>query len=168
MKKLMLLIVFCVFPMLSFNDSHKFYVSVTQIEYNKENESLEIVSRIFIDDIEVLLRERYDESIELNIKNESKQIDEKLDLYLKTKLQILVNGEERNFNFIGKEYEEDLMICYLEITNIKTLDKIEVNSAVLMDIFEEQQNIVHVKKGKQRKSLILEKEKENGVLNFSE
>ena len=36
----------------SFFGAHKFYVSVTQIEYVKEKESVEIVMRIFIEDLE--------------------------------------------------------------------------------------------------------------------
>lgn len=168
MHKNIILFVFIMFTTLSsFTTAHKFYVSVTQVEHNKEEQTLQIISRIFIDDIEDLLKERYGISIDFDKKEKSSEIDEYLTTYLSQKLIFEVNGKKVNFAFIGKEYEEDLMICYLEIENVPSLDSIVVTNEVLMDLFEEQQNIIHVKKGDQRKSLILEKEKEVGVLKFS-
>ncbi len=145
---------------------HKFYVSVTQIDYNKEQRSLQIITRVFVDDIEDLLQERYDDSIVLNTKEEKSKVDGYLYKYLTQKLKIKVNGNDVSFTFLGKEFEDDLVICYLEIENITSLENIEISNEILMDLFEEQQNIVHVKKENQRKSLILEKGKSNGLLNF--
>ncbi|WP_108867105.1 DUF6702 family protein [Aquimarina aquimarini] len=152
----------------SFAVVHKFYVSVTQVEYDKQEQSLQIVSRIFIDDIQELLRERYSDSISLDKDGESKDVDKYLSMYFDQKLTFQVNGKETSFVFIGKEYEDDLIICYLEIENITSLEAIKITNQILMDVFEEQQNIVHVKKENERKSLILEKEKSSGLLKFSE
>ncbi|KAA1247145.1 DUF6702 family protein [Aquimarina sp. RZ0] len=167
MKKVIFFLSIVFIALSSFTTLHKFYVSVTQIEYDEEQKSLQIISRIFIDDMEDVLRERYDESIELVSEKEPDRLDEYIFKYLSKKLLIIVNGEEVRFTFIGKEYENDLIICYLEVENIPSLEKIEVSNQVLMDFFEEQQNIIHVKKGKKRKSLILEKERDIGVLKFS-
>ncbi|AXT60793.1 hypothetical protein D1816_10675 [Aquimarina sp. AD10] len=147
---------------------HKFYVSVTQIEHNKEQQTLQIISRIFIDDIEDLLKTRYDESLTIDTTKDDPKLDEYLKKYLDQKIKIKVNDKDIAFNFLGKEYEDDLMICYLEVQNISSLEEINISNEVLMDVFEEQQNIVHVKKENQRKSLILEKGKSEGLLNFSE
>jgi len=48
------------------------------------------------------------------------------------------------------------------------LESLEISNQILMDLFEEQQNIVHVKKENNRKSLILEKRRDSGMLKFSE
>jgi hypothetical protein len=168
MNKILLLSIFVVsISLSSFTTAHKFYVSVTQVDYNKEEQSLQIISRIFLDDIENLLKERYDTLTNLDEGEESSGVDKNLAAYLNQKLQFVVNGEEVSFTFLGKEYEDDLIICYLEIENITSLETIEITNQILTDLFEEQQNIVHVKKGNQRKSVILEKEKGLGVLKFS-
>ncbi|WP_024768996.1 DUF6702 family protein [Aquimarina macrocephali] len=169
MNKILLLFLFVMSVSLSsFKTAHKFYVSVTQVDYNEKQQSLQIVSRVFVDDIEELLKVRYDESTNLDKDEESPGVDKNLTIYLNQKLQFVVNGEKVSFTFLGKEYEDDLIICYLEIENVTSLHTIEITNQVLMDLFEEQQNIVHVKKGNQRKSLILEKEKDLGMLKFSE
>ena len=45
--------------LLSFASTHKFYVSVTNVVYSEKEDALQITSRIFIDDLEKLLEERY-------------------------------------------------------------------------------------------------------------
>ncbi len=151
----------------SFTAIHKFYVSVTEVEYNTNNKSLQIITRVFVDDIEDLLQERYSQSIHLDEDDETVNVNSYLQEYLKEKLVFLVNETEMTFTFIGKEYEDDLILCYLEIENISSLQTIEITNKVLMDLFEGQQNIVHVKDGKKRKSLILEKGRDTGMLKFS-
>ena len=54
---------------------HKYYVSVTKVEYVKEQQSVQIISQIFIDDFENLLRQRYDESITLDIEDEKTTVE---------------------------------------------------------------------------------------------
>ncbi|WP_405207901.1 DUF6702 family protein [Aquimarina sp. LLG6339-5] len=168
MKKLLIILSVFLVSLSSFTALHKFYVSVTQIEYKEEEKSLQIISRIFVDDIEEVLRKRYDETIELVSNEPEERVDQYLTTYLKQKLSIIVNGEEVFFNFIGKEYDNDLVLCYLEVENVESLKTIVVSNQVLMDFFDDQQNIIHVKKQKKRKSLILEKEKDQGMLKFSE
>ncbi|WP_108802342.1 DUF6702 family protein [Aquimarina sp. Aq107] len=168
MKKLLIILSVFLVSLSSFTVLHKFYVSVTQIEYIEEQKSLQIISRIFIDDIEEVLKKRYDETIELVSDKQEEKVDQYLTTYLKQKLSITVNGEEVFFDFIGKEYDNDLVLCYLEVKNIESLRTIVVSNQVLMDFFDDQQNIIHVKKQKKRKSLILEKEKDQGMLKFSE
>lgn len=168
MKKLLIILSVFLVSLSSFTVLHKFYVSVTQIEYREEQKSLQIISRIFIDDIEEVLKKRYDENIELVSNKQEEKVDQYLTTYLKQKLSITVNGEEVFFDFIGKEYDNDLVLCYLEVKNIESLRTIVVSNQVLMDFFDDQQNIIHVKKQKKRKSLILEKEKDQGMLKFSE
>ncbi|RZS91948.1 DUF6702 family protein [Aquimarina brevivitae] len=152
----------------SFTVLHKFYVSVTQIEYDAEEESLQIISRIFIDDIEDLIQVRYDESIVLSPVKESEKVNAYVENYFSQKFELQVNGTPVDYTFLGKEYKEDMMICYLEVKNIKALHSITVKNLILTDLFEEQKNIVHLKKGEQRKSLMLESGNGSGMLKFSE
>ncbi len=168
MKRYKYALILIVIVCSSFGLLHKFYVSVTQVEFNASKQSLQIISRVFVDDIETVLRERYDTSLRLAGGTEAKALDTYLKNYYEKKLIITVDGKPVQFHFIGKEYEDDLLISYLEVENVAALDQITISNTMLMDFFEEQQNIIHVKKGKQRKSLILEKEKHQGVLKFRE
>ena len=72
LKKAALLLVL---PLLAFTAAHKYYVSVTQIDYVEDRESVQIITRIFIDDFENVLRQRYDSSLVLNDNRDEEEID---------------------------------------------------------------------------------------------
>jgi len=84
MKSIKLISVIAIFFLCSFNTLHKYYVSITQIEFVKEQQSVQIISRIFIDDFESVLRKRYDKSITLDRGDDETQIDDYIKKYLLT------------------------------------------------------------------------------------
>lgn len=154
------------FPLLSFTMIHKYYVSVTEVEYVEEKKSVQIISRIFIDDFENMLRSRYDKEITLAIENENSTVDYYTEKYLKEKLKIKINDQEVEFKFLGKEYEDDIMVSYLEIENVENISSIQAKNHVLFDVFPDQQNIVRFKIHSKNKSFLLTKDNDKGMLNF--
>lgn len=157
MKSLQILIAFLILPLLVSNtDNHEYYVSVTQIEYAEGQQSLQIISQIFINDFETLIRRRYNETITLDSENESEKIEVYMKRYLKDKLKVSVNGNALDFKFIGKEYKDDIAYCYLEIENVTNIKTLEVTNQLLFDVFSEQQNILRMKLlGKNRSFLLV-------------
>jgi len=167
MKINRLLVFLIAIPLMSFTIAHKYYVSVTEVEYVKEQQSVQIVTRIFIDDFEKMLRERYDENITLDIGKDETQIDTYVQKYLSNKLQITINSTQQQFEFLGKEYEDDILFCYLEITDVSDIKTFEIVNQVLFDVFDDQQNLVKTKINSKRKSFILIAQNDKGVLNFN-
>lgn len=167
MKSLQIIIALLVCPILFLNIAkHEYYVSVTNIEYVEEQQSLQIISQIFIDDFEKLIRERYDDSITLDTENELESIETYMTRYLEDKLKVSVNGNTVNFKFIGKEYIDDIVYCYLEIENISDMKSIAVTNQILFDVLQEQQNIVRLKMLNRNKSFLLLPDKDSCMLNF--
>lgn len=164
-KKLLLVLVL---PLLAFTTVHKYYISVTNIAYSAKDEAIQITSRVFIDDMNMVLEERYGVKAAFDSENETDIANEYLEKYFKTKFVIGINGAVKKYEFLGKKYEDDLMICYLEVSDIKLqeLKSIEVQNKILMDLFTEQQNMVHFKLKGQKKSIILIKENDKGMLKF--
>ena len=153
-------------PLLSFTSLHKFYLSVTEVEFVEDKQSVQIITRIFIDDFERLIQERYDEAVVLAGKDESKKVNMYMDRYLKDKIQVKIDGELVDIHFLGKEYEEDIVYCYLEAENVKKIKDIEVTNEVLFDLFDDQQNIVKLKMNNKYKSFLLTPNKRSAMLKF--
>jgi len=166
MKAAKKLLVLLIIPLFSFTVFHKYYVSVTEIEYVEEKKSIQIISRIFIDDFEKLLRERYDSNITLAVENEPSKVNFFIEKYLDEKITISINNEVAEVVFVGKEYEADIMYCYLEIENVSSISSFEISNHVLFDLYGEQQNIVRTNINGKNKSFILIKENDKGLLNF--
>ena len=166
MRYLRIFILLLVFPLVSAISAHKFYVSITKIEYVKEKNSIQIIAKIFTDDMENALRQRYDRSISLDSKKETEVADEDLKKYILQKIKIKVNGKSVQLNYIGKEYDTDMVVAYMEVTEVKELKTIEIENKVLMEVYPEQQNIIHLKTPKSRRSLILDIDEPSGKLKF--
>ncbi|UZO80797.1 hypothetical protein NBT05_17890 [Aquimarina sp. ERC-38] len=154
--------------LVSFINLHKFYVSVTQIEFVKEKKALQIISRVFVDDIEKVLNERFGTNFRLDPEKEQPEIQKYVNNYFHKKFNLEVNDQKVETVFIGMEYENDLLLCYLEVNNVKELAQITVENSLLLDLFSEQQNIIHVITEKERKSIILQDEEIKGMLKFGE
>lgn len=159
-------IILLILPLMSFSLWHKYYVSVSEIEYVKDKKSVQIISRYFIDDFEKALRMRYDEKLTLAINNESESVDFYIEKYFNQKFKIQINGKSQDYIFLGKEYEDDMILCYLELENINHINSIEVKSSMLQDVFPEQQNIIKLKVNGRNKSFLLNKENPKGLLKF--
>lgn len=157
-----------VLPLLAFTVAHKFYLSVTNITYSEKDDALQITSRVFIDDLEDLLRERYDIIGNLGIDIESELADEYLEKYLRAKFSLEINGELKAFDFLGRKYDTDVIIFYLEVPKVDfpTITSIQVKNEVLTDLYDEQQNVIHFKIKGKKKSFVLIKSDTKGMLNL--
>lgn len=165
MKKSFLILLL---PLFAFTTMHKFYVSVTNVGYSEKDDALQITSRVFIDDMDAVLKERYDIEAHLATDEESDLSREYLEKYLRTKFVVEINGETKNYNYIGKKYDNDVVIFYLEVPelNFPEVKAIQIQNEMLTDMFDEQQNIVHFKIEGKKKSYVLMKENTKGVLNL--
>ena len=149
------------------NTKHDYYVSNTIIQYSKEEKSLQIISQIFIDDFEKLIRERYDKNITLAEEGEPEIVDTYMERYLSNKLKIKVNGKDYDFKYLGKEYKNDITYCYLEIENVKKIKSINVTNRILFDVLPEQQNLVRLKLLGKNVSFLLIPDNDQCMLNFN-
>lgn len=149
----------------SFIVLHKYYISVTEIVFVDDKKSVQIISRIFTDDIEALLKQRYDESLNMDY-TESKILDSYIERYLSEKIKIKINGKEWNLKYIGKQTDLDITKVYMEIENVVGINSIEIINKLLFDIYEDQQNMIKIRINSQNKSYLLTLHNDNALLNF--
>ena len=166
MKKIIIL--FIITPLLLAASTHKYYLSVTDVEYSKEAEAVQIITRLFYDDLEEVLKERYDDAIVVDATYDQETLDTYIEKYLAKKLLVTINGEKKTQTFLGKEFEDDYVVCYIEISNVKNISTLEIDNTILTDVFPEQKNMVHTSIQDHKKSFLLTRENPKGLLNFSE
>lgn len=119
-----------------------------------------------MDDIELAINNEYDVDLRLTTKQELEDVDIYFEKYLRKKLSFLVNDKLIEYNFIGKEYEGDLVYFYIESTAIENPLSLKVTNTILFDYFEQQQNVIKFKNGSKRQSKILSKNTNKALLNF--
>ena len=70
-KKYFLLLL--IIPLLSFS-AHKYYLSLTQINYKEASKSVQIIINVFMDDIETALNKDHSIDLQLSTKKELKNL----------------------------------------------------------------------------------------------
>lgn len=146
---------------------HPLHVSVTEIEFNEKNKSLEIVSRIFIDDLELSIRsKRNDDYLELLHPSAGLTTDQLVREYLGEHLRISVDGKAAKVNYIAHEIDDLAIVCYLEIEGVRKMKRIGIVNSVIQETHADQSNLVHVTYRGPVKSIRLTRDKPSGTLEF--
>lgn len=146
--------------------AHEYYLSVTEINYKAESQSLQIITRVFTDDFENVLRQRFNDEIRLVENYEEGPVEKMIARYLRQKLQINSNGQQHQLKYLGKEYENDQVVLYIEVENVPSFKEIEITNSILTDLFDDQKNVVHVKVNGVTKSLLLQRGRDKNSLIF--
>lgn len=160
-KTIFLLII----PLFAFT-AHKYYVSMTKIKYVKEESSIQITMRFFIDDIEKTLNNRFKKDFKLATTEELQNTDKFLNLYIHQKFEIQINNQLIEYSFLGKKYDNDVMFFYMESTGIENINSIEVKNSMLLETFEEQQNFIKLYMNDQIKTMVLMRDNDKEMLKF--
>lgn len=151
--------------LLSFS-AHKFYVGIYQIDYVPQKKMIQITSRIFLDDINSAMAEKYSRKMLVGEPNQTDQDEIVLRKYLKDNLVIKVNGKVVPIEFMSMEVENDVLVCYLRSVNISKVTKFEIINNILIDYVTEQQNIIQTDINGTKKSLLLTFSKKSGQLTY--
>lgn len=154
-----------IIPLASFKP-HKYYISLCEIEHVKDQNSLQITLGLFIDDIELTFNKNHNLNFNLDTENEIENIDNYYEKYLNKHLQITVNNELKTYDYIGKEYDDDIVRFYFEIPNIKEINSISVKNTSLFQYFEDQQNIIKIYANNKHKTFYLNIKNDKDLLIF--
>ena len=147
------LIIFFFFLIFSSFLEHKYYVSTSLFNFT-EDSSLQITLRIFKDDLSNAISDTYldQKTDDLNLIDELyfKQVDK----YINSKISIIIDDKKFEMDYLGLETKNDMYVCYLEIENLPIYSNMVISNKILFEIFDDQQNIIHVKRNDKRQSFI--------------
>lgn len=131
---------------------HPFYVSVTEINHNPKEQTLEINCKMFAEDLEEILKKNYKTTIDLTAEKQQQQNEKLIQDYILKHLAIQANGKTLKLNFIGFEKEAESVYCYFETEKVSGVKKLDVTDSILQDFSDKQINIIHVVVNNNRKS----------------
>ncbi|MBX2978657.1 MAG: hypothetical protein KF905_05120 [Flavobacteriales bacterium] len=132
---------------------HDFYVSICTIRHNPETRTLDITWRMTTHDIEhTLLSESGDRDLKLGTERELPEADSLIAGYLLRHLKLSMDGQPIEPRYLGKQVEFDDLYCYLQVEGIPTLGALTVHNTLLQDLFDEQENVVHLEAGGKTRS----------------
>jgi len=145
---------------------HPLHVSVTEIEFDEKDKALEIMMRVFVDDLETTMKTRLNQP-ELDILSpKGITVDEIMRDYLKEHFKLSLDGKAQKTNYLGHEVDGEAFVFYVEVSNVKKWKTIQVQNDIITEIFDDQSNLVHVTVRGKVKSLRLTKDTPMDRLTF--
>jgi hypothetical protein len=146
---------------------HPIHVSVTEITLDEKEKELEIVSRIFVDDLEKAIREvRNQPNLNLLEPGSPLTTDALVQEYVIQRFKISLDGQSQKTIYLGHEIENEAILCYIQVKNVKRFKSITILNSVITELHDDQSNLVHVTVREKIKSLRLMKDNSSGTLTF--
>jgi hypothetical protein len=146
---------------------HPIHVSVTEIEFDEKEKALEIMMRVFIDDLQLSLQKKLNQP-ELDLLNpgDGTTTDRLVSDYLKDHFKVSLDSKIQKTTYLGHERESEAFIFYIEVKQVKKWKTINVQNDIIMSTYDDQSNLVHVYVKEEVKSLRLTKNTPSDKLTF--
>jgi hypothetical protein len=146
--------------------AHPLFVSVTEIELNAKDKTLEISCKIFTDDFEKTLRQNYKTAVDLLKPKDKAAMNKLVSDYVQKHLLLTANGKKVSLQFIGYEQQEEGIVSFYQVNNIASLQKIDITDNILYEYKKEQIGIIHVTVDGNRKSTKLDNPADKASFEF--
>ena len=122
---------------------HAFHTSLTEIQYNAKEKSLEISIRMFTDDLETTLT-KFNNGQKIMVGGKNDNSDAVLNKYIQQHFAIISPQKlKKPLNFIGKELESDATWVYVEIPNNQDFNGCFLYNNLMQEMFDDQTNLVN-------------------------
>lgn len=145
---------------------HPLHISVTEITFDAKENELEIMLRVFTDDLESAIRNAKNDS-DLNLLKPKGTTTDKLAWeYLQSKLKITTDGEAHTLKYLGHEADDDVLIFYIQVQPAKKFETISITNSIITEFYEDQSNLVNITVDDETKSLKLMRNNVAGKLSF--
>jgi hypothetical protein len=135
---------------------HPFYISVTQINHNAKDKTVEISCKMFADDFEQILEKNYKAQLDIASVKDKSTFDKIIPDYISKHLGIAIDSKPAKISYVGYEKEKESVFCYLEINNIVSIKRMDIVNSLLHDFNDTQINIMHVTVNGKRQSTKLD------------
>lgn len=139
---------------------HKYYVSITEADYNATNQTFELSIKFIGHDLERTLKEAGVPPLYLGTEKEIDKADNYLLKYIEKRLHIVVDNQNLKFKFVGKEVQnDDFIYCYVESNTIGNPKEITIKNTLLTEVFKGQKNAVYLSVGTKKHTFNFDKDK---------
>ena len=138
--------------------AHKYYTSVTQLDFNPTEKCFQVTMNVFVDDLEAVLTQENKQVVKW--KSDQAELNTFLLTYLKSHFKVQLNQKPTTeFRLIGTREQKDLLTIFFEIPVDKAVKNIEITDTFLMDMFPIQSNVVNLNYKNQKHSFLFQKGK---------
>ena len=129
---------------------HDFHVTHTTFHYNDASKSMEITIKVAIEALEKSIENRYSKNLDIFLHTkEKKKIEKLIEEYFRNNLILSADKHTQEYQWVGKEFSNNLhdIYLYFEIPNYdkkENVESITIKNTLFLDLYSYQTNIVLV------------------------
>lgn len=138
-KTLLILFLFCSLA----SQAHKFYASITEVNYNPSSESLEVILKFFVDDFEEAVFRQSDVNLNLGTDLQHKLADSLVADYVNNGFYVANKNKTYENEYIGFESDKDYVWIYVEIKKFKAKGETQIKNSLLTELYPQQSNQIN-------------------------
>lgn len=132
--------------------AHTFHTSLMRMEYNGQEQLVEISVQVFSHDLENILTRRRGKNVRLGKTPDAEAL-------ILAYLQDAVNlknraGESKTLSWVGMESKADRVWLYVEAKMPEGFDGAQLRNGIFFDLLDDQVNLVHVKTEGKKSDLV--------------
>ena len=128
--------------------AHKFYVSLTTVEHNAAEQSLEITMRLFADDLERVVARESGKPLT----HGQPGFDAAVFAVVQRALTVRqADGRPLTLTWVGLENKVDVTWVYVEGKDVASTAGLTVRDAIFQDVYQEQVNMLHLNDARGRR-----------------
>lgn len=132
--------------------AHTFHTSLMSMEYNREEQSVEITVQVFSHDLEDILSRRNHRNVRLGKTPDAPAL---INAYLGEAVNLKNGaGQQKAFSWVGMETQADRVWLYIEASMPEGLDGAQLRNRIFFDLLDDQVNLVHLKDGERKNDLV--------------
>ena len=146
--------------------AHPLHLATVEIDHNATDKTLEITCKTFWDDFESILSKVNKSKVDLVGGKDTAGNNKKIFEYIKSHLQITIDGKPVQMSFVGYEKEDVVVYSYLQVDNVSSVKKVSIVNTLMHDMFDDQVEIIHFIVNGNRKSTKLDYPAKNAEFSF--
>jgi len=135
----------------------QFNTSNTNIDYEIETGTLNITSRLYTGALEKAVGEKT---------GNKSSFDAKLKAYINKNIDIKVNGKPINVSYYGFQTSDQTTRVYLKAEKINDISSLDIRFAILIDVYDDQQNFINLDVKNNKKKIVIRKDNEVIKANY--
>ncbi len=122
---------------------HPLHVSVTEMNYEVGERTLEITVKIFTDDYETVLSQLYGKRCDFSSPQYQSAMSQMVKQYIPEHLKIYLDGKKVNYYYLGHEIIDMGVNNYFQAEDVTPFTKVRIDTDILYSLYEDQSSVCH-------------------------
>ncbi len=124
---------------------HPVHISFATIEYFEKDKKFRILFKLFVDDFDLVLKEKYGQDLKLLEGRWEKKYPKTINQYILEHFKLIVDGKDRTkstLKLTRHEVKEKAMWLYYDFSCKVKSDIFNIQNTLMMDLYQDQRNLL--------------------------